>query len=93
MRKCPSCRSTDVRASATPQGEETWRDAILSRYRCRACRLQFFGIGRRTYRAGATVVSAIAIASVVLFLFSFFGSPDLERKGGRRSSADHISIG
>jgi len=93
MRKCPGCRSTDVRSSAIPKGGDSWRDVILSRYRCRACRLQFFGIGRRTYRAGATVVGAIAIASVVLFLFSFFGSPDMERKGGRRSSADHISIG
>ena len=93
MRKCPDCRSTDVRSSTIPKDGDSWRDVILSRYRCRACRLQFFGVGRRTYRAGATVVGAIAIASVVLFLFSFFGSPDMERKGGRRSSADHISIG
>jgi len=93
MKKCPGCGSTDVRSSTIPKDGDSWRDVILSRYRCRACRLQFFGVGRRTYRAGATVVGAIAIASVVLFLFSFFGSPDMERKGGRRSSADHISIG
>ena len=88
MRKCPSCRSTDVRASATPQGEETWRDAILSRYRCRACRLQFFGVGRRTYRAGAKVVAAVAIASVALLLFSYLMAPDMK---ARRSSIDDIS--
>ena len=88
MRKCPGCRSTDVRASATPRGEETWRDVILSRYRCRACRLQFFGMGRRTYRAGATVVAAIAIASIALLLFSFFMAPDMK---ARRSSIEVIS--
>ena len=88
MRKCPSCRSTDVRASATPQGEETWRDAFLSRYRCRACRLQFFGVGRRTYRAGAKVVAAIAIASIAVLLFSYFMVPDMK---ARRSSIEVIS--
>ena len=89
MKKCPSCRSTDVRSSATPRGESNWRDVILSRYRCRACRLQFFGVGRRTYKAGATFVAAIAIAFVALALFSYFMAPDM--KGGRRSSIDDIS--
>jgi hypothetical protein len=77
-----------VRASATPRGEETWRDAFLSRYRCRACRLQFFGVGRRTYRAGAKVVAAVAIASVALLLFSYLMVPDMK---ARRSSIDDIS--
>ena len=88
MKKCPSCRSTDVRASATPRGESTWRDAFLSRYRCRACRLQFFGVGGRTYRAGAKVVAAVAIASIAVLLFSLFMAPDMK---ARRSSIDDIS--
>ena len=62
---------------------------ILSRYRCRACRLQFFGVGRRTYKAGVKVVAAIAIASIALVLFSYFMAPDM--KGGRRSSIDDVS--
>ena len=72
-----------------PRDEDTWRDVVLSRYRCRACRLQFFGVGHRTYRAGATVVVAIAIASIALLVFSILMAPDM--RGGRRSSADDIS--
>jgi hypothetical protein len=85
MKKCPACQSTDIRRSSTPVDEKTWRDRILSRYRCRACRQQFWAVGARTYRAGASLVAAVAMAAVAVFLFSYFLTPDLSSRAPRRS--------
>ena len=90
MRKCPSCRSTDVRRSAISPGEEqTWRDRNLVALPLPRLQAAILGVGGRTYRAGASVVAAIAIAALAYALFSWLMAPDM--KGGRRSSVDNIS--
>jgi len=89
-RKCPRCGSNNVRRSSTPAAEMTWRNAFLSRYRCRDCMLQFPVISRKTYLIAAAVVAAIAVIVLIVFLLEMLASPDstpLTRK--RRSEVGH----
>ena len=67
-RKCPSCGSTNVRRSSTPPADITWRNEVLSPYRCRDCMLQFWVISRKTYIATASFMAAIAVVVLVLVL-------------------------
>lgn len=85
-RKCPSCGSSNVRRSSAPPDEITWRNEILSRYRCRDCMLQFWVISRKTYIAAAWVMAAIAVVVVVLFLIEMMAAPESSSPKGQRQS-------
>jgi hypothetical protein len=75
-RKCPSCGSTNVRRSSIPPGEITWRNEVLSPYRCRDCMLQFWVISRKTYLAAAWFVAAIAVVVLAVFLIGLLAEPE-----------------
>ncbi len=75
-RKCPSCGSSNVRRSSTPEAERTWRNEFLSRYRCRDCMLQFWVISRKTYLIAVAVVAAIAVIILAVLLLGMLASPD-----------------
>lgn len=90
-RKCPSCKSANVRRSSTPEAERTWRNEVLSRYRCRDCMLQFWVISRRTYLAAAATAVAIALIVVAVFLLDMVANPEMSTptKRPRRSDGGH----
>ena len=88
-RKCPSCRSTNVRRSSTPVAEMTWRNEFLSRYRCRDCMLQFPVISRKTYLIAAAIVAAIAAIALVVFLLEMLASPE-SSSSTRKRRADGL---
>jgi transposase-like protein len=49
-RKCPNCKSFNVRRSSAREFGLNRDPLIRSPYRCRACGEMFMVIGRRTYR-------------------------------------------
>ena len=86
-RKCPSCKSANVRRSSTPAAEVTWRNGVFSRYRCRDCMLQFWVIGRKTYLIAGAIVAAIAVMVLAVVLLEMLASPsssvaDRQRRPG-----------
>ena len=88
-RKCPSCGGDNVRRSSTPASEVTWRNQVLSRYRCRDCMLQFWVISRKAYVAGASIVVAIAVIVIAVFLLDLVqpgNSPGKDLVGPMRGS-------
>jgi len=88
FRKCPSCGGVNVRRSSTPASEVTWRNQVLSRYRCRDCTLQFWVISRKAYIAAGSLVAAIVVAVLaVLLLDLMLNRPPPPTKGPRRSDA------
>jgi hypothetical protein len=93
-KKCPSCKSANVRRSSTPEPEVTWRNGVFSRYRCRDCMLQFWVIGRKTYLTATAIVAAIAVivlAIVVLeMLASLGGSSSGRQRGSKGLQQEHV---
>jgi uncharacterized protein with PIN domain len=65
---CPECNGVNVRRSSTPVAERTWRNNFSSRYRCRDCLHDFWAIRGRTYAAGVTLVVAIVLAVIAVFV-------------------------
>ena len=65
-RVCPECQGANVRRSSTSVAD--WRNTFCSRYRCRDCRSKFWVIRRRTYAAGVTLVVAIVLAIIGVFV-------------------------
>lgn len=88
IRKCPGCRGRNVRRSSTPASEVTWRNAVLSPYRCRDCLTQFWVISRRTYFVAGGIVTAIAVAAIAVLLLEMVTTAAPARKG-RRSEGEH----
>jgi hypothetical protein len=69
----------------------TWRNELLSRYRCRDCMLQFWVISRKIYLIAAGGVAAVAAIVLAVFLLGMLLSQDsLSPKGKRR--ADGLQI-
>ena len=92
LRKCPSCGGTNVRRSAPPTGEVTWRNEVLSPYRCRDCTLQFWVISRKAYIAAVSFVVAIVAAALAVFLMDMWLNPDSAAKQDRRSDGGRPAI-
>ena len=67
---CPQCDGADVRRSSTPEAERTWRNDFYSRYRCRDCLHEFWVIRRKTYAGAVTLVVAIVLAIIAVFMMS-----------------------
>jgi hypothetical protein len=86
-RNCPHCHGANVRRSSTPADEITWRNQFFSRYRCRDCMSQFWVISQKTYIVGATLLSAILVAALVVFVVGIMVNPDDSTPGRRRSDA------
>ena len=63
---CPECHGANVRRTSTPMAELSWRDNFCSRYRCRDCMHEFWGIRRKTYAAGITLAFAILLAVIAV---------------------------
>ena len=82
---CPECHGANVRRSSTPVAERTWRNQIYSRYRCRDCLTQFWVISRKTYMGGATVIGAILLAVIAVFLMDLIFRPDPNPPSRRRA--------
>jgi hypothetical protein len=85
-KKCPSCKSGNVRRSSTPASEVTWRNGVFSRYRCRDCTLQFWTIGRRTYLIAGVFVAAIAVIVLAVVVLEMLASPDWSLTNRQRRS-------
>lgn len=88
IRKCPSCRSRNVRRSATPDAEVTWRNQLLSPYRCRDCQTQFQVVSRKTYIVAGSLVAAIVVAAIVVLLLELMVGEPSPAKGRRRSDVE-----
>lgn len=74
-RICPHCRGENVRRSSTHVDEITWRNKVMSRYRCRGCDLQFWVISRRSYIVVISLLCALLLAGIaVVMLESMFNS-------------------
>ena len=67
--------------------EVTWRNGILSRYRCRDCSLQFWVISRKTYVAAATLLAAVLVAALVVFVLGITLDPESPAPSRRSSEA------
>ena len=65
--------------------EVTWRNGILSRYRCRDCSLQFWVISHKTYVVAASLHAAILVAALVVFVLGIVLDPEGSTPGRRRS--------
>jgi hypothetical protein len=90
IRKCPSCHGRNVRRSSTPATEVTWRNEVLSPYRCRDCLTQFWVISRRTYIVAGGIVTAIVVAAIAILLLEMLTTPGpYPAKKGRRSEGVH----
>jgi len=85
-RKCPGCKSANVRRSSTPASEVTWRNEVFSRYRCRDCMLQFWTIGRKTYLMAGAFVAAIAAIVLIVVVVEMLTSPDWSSTNRQRRS-------
>ncbi len=74
----------------------TWRNDVLSRYRCRDCMLQFWVISRKVYVAAVFVGVAIAVAALVVFVLGLLMDPEsTSTKSRRRTDAgqqQHVQI-
>lgn len=60
-RKCPRCRSLDVRRSAIHVNDGSARHIFFSPYRCRKCRVRFWTISKDTYYL-AGIVAVVFLA-------------------------------
>ena len=85
-RKCPSCKSTNVRRSSTPASEVTWRNGVFSPYRCRDCTLQFWVISRKTYTIAGAIVAAIAAMVLAIVVLEMLASPNSSGTSRQRRS-------
>jgi hypothetical protein len=65
----------------------TWRNQFFSRYRCRDCLSQFWVISQKTYIAGATLLAAILVAALAVFVVGIVFNPDDSVPTRRRSDA------
>ena len=78
-RVCPHCRGENVRRSSTHVDELTWRNKVMSRYRCRKCDLQFWVISRRSYVVMASLLCALLLSGIAVvmleIMFSSVHSP------------------
>jgi hypothetical protein len=94
FRKCPSCDSDNVRRSSTPASDVTWRNHVLSRYRCRDCKLQFWVISRKAYVAGAALLAAIAVAIFAVFLLDLIlnQAPSPTKKSRRSDAGQPVRV-
>jgi hypothetical protein len=63
------------------------RKLFLSRYRCRDCQTQFWGISRKTYLAGATVLGVVVLAALAVFLLDVLLNPEYAVPSEERSGA------
>lgn len=73
-RRCPSCRSKDVRLCLLPaQGDSPALSHFRSRFRCRECKESFWVINRRAYRLlGFFVrVNAAFVALIATLVFVY----------------------
>ena len=86
-RTCPHCHGANVRRSSTPTEEVTWRNQFLSRYRCRDCSLQFWVISHKTYVVAATLLAAILVAALAVFVLGIVVDPEGSMPGKGRSEA------
>lgn len=64
-RKCPACKSLNVRRSSIHAAEVNAQHIFLSPYRCRDCRERFWVIGRNTYFFAGVVAVAMLSGAVV----------------------------
>lgn len=67
-RTCPHCRGVNVRRSSTHVSEISWRNKVLSRYRCLSCNLQFWVISRRSYMLIVSLVCALLLAGIAVVM-------------------------
>ena len=86
-RTCPYCDGANVRRSSTPAEEVTWRNQFLSRYRCRDCSLQFWVISHKTYIVAATLLAAVLVAALAVFVLGIVLDPERSPPSKRRSEA------
>jgi hypothetical protein len=49
----------------------SWRNKVMSRYRCRECDLQFWVISRRSYILVASLLCALLLAGIGVFVLDF----------------------
>lgn len=68
VRKCPTCHGGNVRRSSTPASEVTWRNEVLSPYRCRDCLMQFWVISRKAHIVAGGIMAAIVVTAIAILL-------------------------
>jgi hypothetical protein len=66
--------------------EYTWRNRFYSRYRCRECQTQFWVISRKTKVAAGTLLGAIVIAVIAVFVIGIVFNSE-PGPGRRRAEA------
>ena len=80
-RTCPHFRGAKVRRSSTHVNEISWRNKVLSRYRCLECNLQFWVISRRSYILMASLVCALLLAGLGVFVLDLMFNRPLPSDG------------
>src|SRR5262245_60622213 len=73
IKRCPGCRSFNVRLSSFYGASEAALFGALSPYRCNDCHT-FFRVVSREFRVGVAVILSIVVTSVVVALL-FGGYP------------------
>jgi len=68
-RKCPNCKSFNVRRSSTQEFGVSREPLIKSPYRCRDCGEMFWVIARKTYTQVGIVVGINLVFLVVIYWF------------------------
>jgi hypothetical protein len=58
-RKCPNCKSLNVRRSSVRDKDNVAPRLFRSPYRCRECGEKFWVIGRRIYRRAGFALGAV----------------------------------
>ena len=74
-RRCPNCKSFNVRRSSTGAAGAWGRPRLRSPYRCRDCAEKFWVIGRKTYQyvAIALAVNLPLFALIAGFIILMTG--------------------
>ena len=75
QRICPHCRGGNVRRSSTHVDEISWRNKVLSRYRCLNCNLQFWVVSRRSYILMVSLLCALLIAGIAVVMLEIMFNP------------------
>ena len=60
-KKCPSCKSFNLRRSTVRASEITLRHLFVSPYRCRDCRTRFWVLSQNTYYLAAILGGLVAV--------------------------------
>ena len=74
-RRCPNCKSYNVRRSSRESGAEHTEPIFRSPFRCRDCQTKFWALGTKVYRriVLGVAVSVTLFALILGFILMFEG--------------------